>query len=103
VNQYAVSMGTNSLMAIREELHRWKGPARMVWGMKDVLFGVQWAEWLDRTPPGSRGVRRVEGTNLFFPEEMTEVIAEEAARLWAFSVKGTQKETFDGKLRGQWN
>lgn len=82
VNEYAASMGINSLVAIRENLHQWKGPARMVWGLKDVLFGVQWAEWLDRTLPGSRGVRRVEGANLFFPEEMPDLIAEEAMRLW---------------------
>jgi haloalkane dehalogenase len=82
VNQYAVSMGTNSLVAIREDLHRWKGPARMVWGLKDAFFGVKWAEWLDRTLPGSRGVRRVEGANVFFPEEMPELIAEEATTLW---------------------
>jgi haloalkane dehalogenase len=91
VNQYAVSMGTNSLTSIREALHQWKGPARMVWGLKDGLFGVEWAEWLDRTFPGSRGVRRVEGANLFFPEEMPELIAEEATRLWedkSFVAKG---------------
>jgi haloalkane dehalogenase len=83
VNQYAVSMGANSLIGIREALHQWKGPAQMVWGLKDVLFGVEWADWLDRTLPGSRGVRRVEGANLFFPEEMPDLIAEEAARLWS--------------------
>lgn len=82
MNRFLVSMETNPLVAIREELRRWKGPARMVWGLKDTLFGVEWAEWLDRTLPGSRGVRRVEGANLFFPEEMPELIAEEAARLW---------------------
>jgi pimeloyl-ACP methyl ester carboxylesterase len=82
VNQYAVSMETNLLVAIREDLRRWSGPARMVWGLKDTFFGVQSAEWLDRTLPGSRGVRRLEEANLFFPEEMPEVIAEEAASLW---------------------
>jgi len=82
MEQYAVSMETNPLVAIREELHRWSGPARMVWGLKDVLFAVKWAKWLDRTLPGSRGVRPVEGANLFFPEEMPELIAEEATRLW---------------------
>jgi pimeloyl-ACP methyl ester carboxylesterase len=82
VNEYAVSMGTNSLVAIRGNLHQWKGPARMVWGLRDVLFGVKWAEWLDRNLPGSRGIRRVEGANLFFPEEMPDLIAEEAAKLW---------------------
>jgi haloalkane dehalogenase len=82
VNLYAVSMETNPLVAIREELRRWKGAARMVWGLKDALFGIEWAEWLDRTLPGSHGVRRVEGANLFFPEEMPELIAEEAMKLW---------------------
>jgi hypothetical protein len=57
----------------------------MVWGLKDTLFGVEWAEWLDRTLPGSRGVRRVEGANLFFPEEMPDLIAEEALALWDIS------------------
>ena len=82
VNEYAVSMGTNSLVGIRDDLRRWKGPARMVWGLKDEFFGVKWAEWLDRTLPGSRGVRRVEGAKVFFPEEMPELIAEEAKLLW---------------------
>jgi pimeloyl-ACP methyl ester carboxylesterase len=75
-------MGTNSLVTIREYLRRWRGPARMVWGLKDALFPVKWADWLDRTVPDSRGVRRVEGANLFFPEEMPDLIAEEAAKLW---------------------
>lgn len=82
MNQYAVSMEANPLVAIRGDLQRWRGPARMVWGLKDLLFGVEWAEWLDRTLPGSTGVRGVEGANLFFPEEMPELIAEEATRLW---------------------
>jgi pimeloyl-ACP methyl ester carboxylesterase len=82
LNKFSVAMATNPLVAIRNDLKQWKGPARMVWGTKDPLFGVQWAEWLDRTLPGSRGIRRIEGANLFFPEEMPELIAEEAQRLW---------------------
>jgi haloalkane dehalogenase len=82
VSQYAVSMQANLLVPIREQLHRWRGATRMVWGLKDTLFGVEWADWLDRTLPGSRGVRRVEGANLFFPEEMPDIIAEEALALW---------------------
>ena len=83
VHEYAVSLGTNELVAIRENLRRWKGPARMVWGLNDTLFDVKWAEWLDHTLPGSRGVRRVEDASVFFPEEKPEVIAEEALRLWS--------------------
>jgi hypothetical protein len=54
----------------------------MVWALKDPFFGVDWAEWLDKNLPGSRGVRRIQGANLFFPEEMPDLIAEEATRLW---------------------
>ena len=82
VTEFLASMEANPLVAIREELRRWRRPARMVWGLKDILFGVEWAEWLDRTLPGSRGVRKVAGANLFFPEEMPDLIAEEAMRLW---------------------
>jgi pimeloyl-ACP methyl ester carboxylesterase len=82
LNQFSVAMATNPLVAIREDLRRWKGPARMVWALNDPLFPVKWAEWLDRTLPGSQGVRRIEGANLFFPEEMPELIAEEAKKLW---------------------
>jgi haloalkane dehalogenase len=85
MEQYTISLGTNDLVAVREDLRKWKGPARMVWATKDPLFGVQWAEWLDHTLSGSRGVRKVEGANLFFPEEMPDIIAEEALGLWGIS------------------
>jgi hypothetical protein len=39
------------------------------------------SRWPDgRTP--TKGVRRLERANLFFPEEMPDVIAEEAKALW---------------------
>ena len=40
------------------------------------------ADYLDRTLPNSRGVRRIPGAKLFFPEEFPDVIAEEARKLW---------------------
>jgi haloalkane dehalogenase len=82
LDRYTVSLGENVLVAIREDLRKWRGSARMVWGLKDAFFGVEWAEWLDRTLPGSHGVRRVENANLFFPEEMPDLIAEEGKALW---------------------
>ena len=85
MDEYTIALGTNELVAVREELGKWKGPARMVWGLKDTLFGVEWAEWLNRTFPGSRGIRKVEAANLFFPEEMPDIIAEEAMALWGIS------------------
>jgi len=87
VNEYTISMGTNSLVAIREQLHQWQGPARMVWALKDIFFAVEWADWLNQTLPGSRGVRRVEDANLFFPEEMPDLIAEEVSKLWGVSAR----------------
>lgn len=85
MQEYTIALGNNPLIAIREDLRQFKGPARMVWGLKDPLFPVQTAEWLDRTLPSSRGVRKLEGANLFFPEEMPDVIAEEALALWGIS------------------
>jgi haloalkane dehalogenase len=46
-----------------------------------TLFGVEWAESLDWTLPGSRDERRVEGANRSFPEETPKPIAQEATRL----------------------
>jgi pimeloyl-ACP methyl ester carboxylesterase len=85
MQEYTVSLGINPLVAIREDLRQWKGPARIVWGLKDSIFPVESAEWLDKTLPGSRGVRKLEDANLFFPEEMPDVIAEEALALWGIS------------------
>jgi haloalkane dehalogenase len=82
LNEYVVTLGTNELVSVRKDLQSWHGPARMVWGLKDRLFDVKWAEWLDRTLPNSRGIRRIEDAKLFFPEEMPEIVAEEAKRLW---------------------
>ena len=79
---YAAALGTNVLVPIRERLQQWKGRARMVWATADPFFPVASAEWLDKHLAGSRGVRAVEDAKLFFPEEMPEVIAEEAKRLW---------------------
>lgn len=81
VNEW-LSQDGNHLVAIRKDLEAWKGQARMVWGLKDAFFGVQWAKWLDRTFQNSRGIRRIEDANLFFPEEMPDIIAGEARQLW---------------------
>jgi pimeloyl-ACP methyl ester carboxylesterase len=82
VNRYLAAIEPNPLLAIEPALRRSAIPARMVWGTADPLFPVVWAEWLDRTLPKSRGVRVIEGGKLFWPEEMPDVIAEEARELW---------------------
>ena len=86
-NQYGIELGENHLLAIRPALQTSKVPLRIVWGAADDIFEYKWAEWLDKTFPQSRGIRRVEGAKLFFPEEMPNLIAEEAKSLWDGSQK----------------
>ena len=79
---YCVALERNPLLAIEPALKRCQVPLRVVWGTGDTIFDPSGPDWLDRTFPRSRGVRRVEGANLFFPEEMPDIVAEEARRLW---------------------
>ena len=79
---YVTALVPNPLLAIEPALERLTVPLRVVWGTGDFIFKASWAEWLDRKCPQSRGVRRVEGAKLFFPEEMPDLIAEEARELW---------------------
>jgi len=82
LDSYTVSMGVNLLVPLRESLQQWAGPVRILWGAKDTFFGVEWAQWLNHNLRNSKDVRSLDNANLFFPEEMPEVIAEEAEALW---------------------
>lgn len=82
LHAYCVALERNPLLAIEPALRRCQAPLRVVWGTGDTIFDPSGPDWLDRTFPRSRGVRRMEGANLFFPEEMPDIIAEEARRLW---------------------
>jgi haloalkane dehalogenase len=55
---------------------------RILWGTGDPLFTQEWAEWLNKTLPNSKGIRYVDGAKLFFTEEFPGLVAEEARRLW---------------------
>ena len=81
-NAYTIALEPNVLTAIEPDLKRLAAPARMVWSGASAGFPIEGAQWLDRTLPHSRGVRIVDGAKLFFPEEMPDLIAEEAVRLW---------------------
>jgi haloalkane dehalogenase len=83
LNAFAASFANNPLLAIESALRQCPAPARMVWGTADTTFDVKWADWLDKTLPHSRGVRRLDRAKLFFPEEMPEVLSEEAVKLWS--------------------
>ncbi len=82
LNRHLAAFEPNPLLAIEPALRRSRVSTRMLWGTADPLFPVIWADWLDRTLPQSRGVRRVEGGKLFWPEERPDLLAEEAQRLW---------------------
>lgn len=81
-NAFHAAFEPNPLAGIEAELKRSTVPLRVVWGAADDIFAQSDAEYLDRVFPNSRGVRRVPGAKLFFPEEFPEVIAEEARGLW---------------------
>lgn len=79
---FHVALSPNPLAGIEAGLKRSQVPVRIVWGAADDIFDQGDAEYLDRTFPNSRGIRRIPGAKLFFQEEFPDVIAEEARALW---------------------
>lgn len=79
---YALGLEPNPLAGIEAALKECMVPTRIIWGTGDTIFSPASPDYLHRILPGSRGVRRVAGAKLFFPEEFPDLIAEEARRLW---------------------
>ena len=82
LHEYAKGLDPNPLAGIEADLKKTRVPVRILWGTGDDIFSQHSPDYLDRILPGSRGVRRIEGAKLFFPEEFPDVIAEEAQQLW---------------------
>jgi haloalkane dehalogenase len=82
MNEYAIGLERNALAGVAPKLRALRAPVRIVWGTGDTIFAATSPDYLDRTVGNSRGVRRVEGAKLFFPEEYPDLIAEEARALW---------------------
>jgi haloalkane dehalogenase len=82
VGNYAIALDQNPLIGIEPKLKAFAGPVRIVWGTADTIFAPESAAWLDHAFSHSRGVRRVEGAKVFFPEEQPDLIAAEAGSLW---------------------
>ncbi|MFC5576614.1 alpha/beta fold hydrolase [Lysobacter niabensis] len=80
---YALALERNWLAGFESKLRRCRAPTRIVWGTGDTIFSAGSPDYLDRCFGNSRGVRRVGGAKLFFPEEFPDLIAEEARRLWS--------------------
>ena len=72
-----------ALAGIEPVLRRTTIPVRIVWGRSDRIFSLESPGYLDRTFSGSRGVRWLPDRKLFWPEELPEVVAQEARRLWS--------------------
>lgn len=82
VHAYALALERNPLEGIGPALKRCRIPTRIVWGMSDVIFSPTSPGYLDQAFGESRGVRRLEGRKLFWPEELPNVVVDEARRLW---------------------
>jgi pimeloyl-ACP methyl ester carboxylesterase len=83
MHAFAIALERNPLIGIEPVLRRSTVPTRIVWGTGDTIFSAASPDYLDRTFGASRGVRLLPGRKLFWPEELPEVVAEEARRLWA--------------------
>lgn len=81
-NAYAVALARNALAGSADALRQSRAPVRVVWGMADTIFGQHNVEYLAQAFGNARGVRRLAGAKLFWPEEQPQVIAEEARALW---------------------
>jgi len=82
VEAHAIAQETNALAGITPRLAKCPVPTRIIWGMADRIFDPANADYLDRAFANSRGVRRLERSKLFWPEERPDVIADEAEKLW---------------------
>jgi pimeloyl-ACP methyl ester carboxylesterase len=82
-NAYAAALAPNPLAGIEPALRRCHVPTRIVWGTGDTIFASADADYLASTVANSLGVRRIPRAKLFFPEEMPEVMIEEAQSLWS--------------------
>jgi pimeloyl-ACP methyl ester carboxylesterase len=83
VHAYAAALERNPLVGIGPALQRSRIPTRVLWGTADTIFAVTAPEQLTRSLGNSRGLRRLEGRKLFWPEELPEVVAAEARQLWS--------------------
>ena len=79
---YAMALERNPLIGSGAELKRSDIPTRVVWGTADTIFSPHSPDWLEDTLGNSRGVRRLDGYKLFWPEERPDIVAAEARRLW---------------------
>lgn len=82
VHAYTLGLDPNPLAGIESALRSCRTPTRIIWGTGDNIFSQASPDYLHGILPNSRGVRRVPGAKLFFPEEFPDLIAAELRGLW---------------------
>lgn len=82
VHAYALGLERNMLAGIEQKLKLNKIPTRILWGTSDDIFSKESPDYLNSVIGNSKGVRKLAGSKLFWPEERPDVIAEEAKKLW---------------------
>lgn len=85
VHAYALALERNVLAGVAAGLRSARMPVRILWGTADTIFAAHGAHYLDRTFGNSRGIRMIEGSKLFWPEERPDIIAAEARSLWGLA------------------
>jgi hypothetical protein len=88
LHAYAVALEHNALSGITPVLRASRVPVRVVWGTGDTIFDAGNAYLLERSFGNSRGLRRLPGAKLFWPEERPELIAAQARILWQYAPVG---------------
>ena len=79
---YITALERNALHGIKPALKASTAPVRVLWGMADEIFLPRGADYLEQAFGNSKGVRRIEGSKLFWPEEQPGLVAREALALW---------------------
>ena len=83
LHEYILALEANPLAGIEPALKKCRVPTRIVWGAEDRVFSQKSPDYLARTLGNSKGLRMLEGSKLFWPEERPEIVVEEARKLWA--------------------
>lgn len=69
LERFIACMDAAETTRIRPQLEKLDVPTLVAWGLGDVYFAEEWADWLARTLPGVRRVVKIPNARLFFPEE----------------------------------
>jgi haloalkane dehalogenase len=82
LHEYVLALEANPLAGIESALAKCRVPTRIVWGAADRVFSTKSPGYLAKAFGNSKGLRILDGSKLFWPEERPEIVVEEARKLW---------------------